>query len=274
MVELTPRSDFLSDKPNVARIYDYFLGGFSNFAADRVAAEQLKALDPDIPAIMRANRAFLRRAVQFLSEAGIAQFLDIGSGIPTVGNVHEIAQELNPNARVIYVDIDPVAIAYSRSILQGNAQATAIQADARDPEAILAHPEVNSLLDLNQPVATLLVAVLHFIRDDAEAAHTVATLRDCVVPGSYLVISHGTFQGAPRRLRERGERVSAQTTSPGKPRTYDQIARFFDGLALVEPGLVHVPRWRPESPDDLFLKEPERSLNFGAVARKPQLQRG
>lgn len=189
------------DRPSPARMYDYCLGGSHNFPADRQAAEQLLAVYPDASLMMRANRAFLRRAVRFLVEHGIDQFLDIGSGIPTVGNVHEIVHQRNPAAHIVYVDSDPIAVRHSLAVLRDIPSATIIQADARQPEHILAHPEVHRLLDFNRPVAVLLVALLHFITDDAEASSLVDALRLSLIPGSYLAPS--------RTARTRWRQVTA-----------------------------------------------------------------
>jgi hypothetical protein len=257
------------DKPSAARIYDYLLGGFHNFEIDRTAAEQALQVLPDVRLTAQANRAFLRRVVNFLVERGIDQFLDIGSGIPTAGNVHEVAQAGNPAARVVYVDIDPVAVSHSRSILQDNPDASVIQADARRTEQVLHHPEVRRLLDFSRPAAVLLISVLHLIADDEEAYHVVRSLRDAVAPGSYIAIAHGTYEGSPPEVSRRLREIGARTTTPTKSRSRRAIERFFDGLELVEPGLVFVPIWRPEGPDDVFLNEPERSRNLGGVARKP-----
>lgn len=257
------------DTPSPARMYDYFLGGSHNFPADRRMAEQVIAVYPDFPFIMRANRAFLRRAVTFLVEQGIDQFLDIGSGVPTVGTVHEIVHCHNPAARVVYVDSDPIAVHHSLAVLKDIPSATVIRADARRPERILAHPEVQRLLDLNRPVAVILAALLHFITDDVEASAMVATLSQSLMPGGYLVISHGTDDDAPRDSIEQSERLYAKSTNPGRARTRAQIAAFFDGLELVDPGLVYAPSWHPDDPDDLFLDEPSRSINLVGVGRKP-----
>jgi SAM-dependent methyltransferase len=262
------------DRPSVARMYDFFLGGYHNFAIDRAVAEQVVAAHPDFPLIMRANRAFLRRAVTFLAAQGIDQFLDLGSGIPTVGNVHEVAQAINPDARVVYVDIDPVAVAHSRAILAGNPNVAAIQADARRPEQIVADPEVRRLLDFDRPLAVLVLAFLHFLQDDAEAEALMRGLRDALAPGSYLVISHASYDDMPADVRERLEGLYARTPTPVRSRTREQIADFFSGFELVEPGLVHVPAWRPEGPGDIWHDEPERVHGFGAVGRKPGPRRG
>jgi hypothetical protein len=264
-----PPDEISLDKPNPARMYDYFLGGAHNFAIDRQAAEQVAAIMPDLPRIMQANRAFLRRVVTFLVEQGIDQFLDIGSGIPTVGNVHEIAQDINPATRVVYVDIDPIAVRQSEALLRQNPNTTIIQADARQPEYILSHPEVCRMLDFTKPVAVLLVAVLHFVTDDVEAERLVRVFRDAIPSGSYVVITHGTYEGAPRNLIEQSEQLYARTTTPVKTRSGVDIGRFFEELDLIEPGLVYIPRWHPESPDDLFLDQPERSVGFAGVGRKP-----
>ncbi len=262
------RGDFPLDKPSAARMYDYYLGGFHNFEIDRQAAEQAIARWPDLPLIMQANRAFLRRAVNFVSGQGIDQFLDIGSGIPTVGNVHEVAQRANPSARVVYVDIDPIAVAHSQEILRGNPNATIIQGDVRRPSEILEHPDVQRLLDLDRPLALFLVALLHFIPDDDVAERAVGALRAALPPGSYLVISHASYEGMPELSREH-EELYQRTSTPMRMRSREEIARFFEGLELVEPGLVFIPLWRPESPDDLFLDQPERCTGFAGVARKP-----
>lgn len=248
-------------------MYDYYLGGNHNFSIDREMAKRAIAMWPDLPLIMRANRAFLRRAVTYLSEQGIDQFLDIGSGIPTVGNVHEVAQRLNPNARVMYVDIDPVAVAHSASILTHVANAGVIQADVRNPDEILDHPEVRRLIDFTRPVGLLMVALLHFIPDDEAAYAAVRTLRDALPEGSYLVISHASPEGMPEQSAEH-ESLYQRTSNPMHMRSRAEIARFFEGFDLVEPGLVFIPLWRPEGPDDLFLDAPERCTGFAGVGRK------
>ena len=260
------------DKPSPARMYDYYLGGNHHLAVDRRAAEQVIALQPDTPLIARANRAFLQRAVHFLVAQGLDQFLDIGSGIPTVGNVHEAAQRLNPAAHVVYVDSDPTAVALSQHLLHGNSSATAIQADARQPEHLLSHPDLRRLLDFRRPVGVLLVGFLYFITDDAEASHLVQALRDTVVAGSYLALSHATYRSyavGPGSHKAQVEGIYAQSTNPVKTRSYDDIAAFFEGLDLVEPGLVYLPKWRPDGPSDLLLDQPERSAFLAGVARKP-----
>lgn len=257
------------DTPSAARIYDYLLGGSHNFPSDREAAKRAIAISPDMPKIAWANRAFLRRAVRYLLDQGIDQFLDIGAGLATAGNVHEMVQAANPAARVVYVDIDPVALHLNLAILKDNPRATAIQADARRPEEILSHPQVQGLLDFDRPVAILLLALLHFLTDDAEAEAAVRTVRDAITPGSFLAISHGTYDDSPRDAVEGLERLTATIANPHKSRSRDQILPFLHGLDLVDPGLVYAPLWRPESADDILLDHPERSSSLVGVGRKP-----
>ncbi len=238
-----------TSKANIARVYDYWLGGSHNFRADQDAARTLIAVEPNTRAIIRANRAFLGRAVRFLAaEAGVRQFLDIGSGIPTEQNVHQIAHEAAPGSRVVYVDNDEVAVAHSRLLLEADPDATIIQADLREPAKILADPETQLLIDFTQPVALLLVAVLHFVPDSAEPAQILATLREALVPGSYLVICHSCRDARPD-LADPAESVyGSRVAGELCLRTRDQIAGLFDGFSLVDPGLVWIPQWRPDSP--------------------------
>jgi SAM-dependent methyltransferase len=256
------------DRPSSARMYDYFLGGWHNFAIDRQAADAAAAIYPDFPLVMRANRAFLYRAVRFLAQQGIDQFLDIGSGIPTVGNVHEVAQRLNPASRVVYVDIDPIAVAHSEAILQGNAQATIIQADAREPERILEHAAVRPMFASGRPVAVLLAAVLPFIADGDVAQRVAKVFRDALPPGGYVALSHGTHDSLPAPVIDQLLRLYAGTTNPYATRTQTEIAAYFDGLDLVAPGLVLTPLWRPDRPDDLLLDDPVRAAIFAGVGFK------
>ena len=257
------------ERPSAARIYDYLLGGFHNFDVDRAAAQRITEVLPEMPLFMRANRAFLRRVVRFLTDQGIDQFLDLGSGIPTVGNVHESAQQANPSASVVYVDNEPVAVTHSRTILQDNSEATVIQADLRQPEAILGHPETRRLLDFNKPTAVLLLSVLLFVTDDEEAYRVVRSVRDALVPGSFIAISHPTPDETPPEQAEKAEKLYSAIGTPVRVRSYNEVERFFEGLELLEPGLVFIPLWRPEGPDDLFLENPELSGYYGGIGRKP-----
>jgi O-methyltransferase involved in polyketide biosynthesis len=263
-----PPMDSSDHAPSAARIYDRMLGGFCNFEADRIAAQRIIEAMPDMPLFMRANRAFLRRVVKFLADQGIDQFLDLGSGIPTVGNVHEIAQKVNSSARIVYVDNEPVAVNHSQTILQDNPKATVIQADIRQPEVILGHPEVRQLLDLNKPTAVLLLSVLLFVPADDEAYRLVRAIRDALAPGSYIAISHPTGDKTPPQQAEQAEKLYASIGTPVNVRSYDQVERFFEGLELVEPGVVHIPLWRPETENDLFLEEAHRSAYYAGVGRK------
>ncbi len=250
-------------RPSVARVYDYFLGGSHHFEVDRQLAAQLLQLAPDTAEVMRSNRSFLRRVVQFMVGQGIDQFLDIGSGIPTVGNVHEIAQQADPAARVVYVDRDPVAVAHSRHMLTGNPNTAVIGADLVNPGHILGAPEV-ALLDLSRPVGLLCVAVLHFIPEAADPYSAMDRLRAAIAPGSLLAISHGT-PGRPET--ETVTSIYQQATNQFTFRTPEQILRFFGDFTLVEPGLVAPPLWRPDAPDDVD-DHPERSPGVGGVASK------
>ncbi|MGF6881868.1 SAM-dependent methyltransferase [Nocardia sp. GAS34] len=236
--------------PSSARMYDYVLGGFTNFEVDRKLADWVQQTMPEVAQGARDNRAFLRRLVGFLvQEAGIDQFLDLGSGIPTAGNVHEIAQRLRPGTRVVYVDIDPVAVSASRQLLADNPDATAIRADLTDVEEILAAPEVAGLLDLSRPVAVLLVSVLHFVPESADPAAGIARLREAMAPGSYLAISHFTDEGREGDA-QRIVAMSRQTPTTTTPRSRAQIEALFDGFTVLEPGMVDVSTWRPEEPAD------------------------
>ena len=207
-------ADVSEDRPSAARVYDYLLGGYHNFEVDRMVARRFIEIFPDAPLFMRANRAFMIRVVRFLREQGIEQFLDLGSGIPTVGNVHELVQEVNPSARVVYVDNEPVAVRHSETILQNTLNATIVQADLRQPEVILNRPEVGRLLDLDKPTAVLLVSVLLFVLDDEEAYGVVRSFREALAPGSYVAISHATEDGAPREQIEQAKKLYASTHNP------------------------------------------------------------
>ncbi|WP_026249047.1 SAM-dependent methyltransferase [Streptomyces sp. LaPpAH-108] len=262
-----PRSIDIS-VPSVSRMYDYYLGGSHNFEVDREAARSAMEFIPGLPKIMQANRAFLRRAVRFATDQGLTQFLDIGSGIPTYGNVHEIAQSAVPGARVVYVDHDPVAVAHSEAVLAGNPDAEVVAADLRKPQEILASSPVRRMLDLERPVALLLVAVLHFVEDTDDPHTALAELRAALAPGSLLILTHAAYEGIPV-TPERAEGavdVYKDIRSPLIMRSRDEIARFFEGYDMVEPGLVPMPEWRPESaPED---EDAYAFSGFAGVGRK------
>lgn len=239
------------ERPAPARMYDFYLGGSHNFAADRALAAQAMSVWPDSPHIARANRAFLRRAVAFASAQGIDQFLDLGSGIPTVGHVHEVAAALNPQARTVYVDNDAVAFTHSRNLLDGIPNTVALHADLRDPDAVLA--EAGEVLDLGRPVAVLMFAVLHFVPDEDDPAGVVGAYRDATPAGSMLAVTHATNDYEPERLREM-EDVYRSASAGLVGRSREQISELLIGYDLVQPGLVSMIEWRPEpdsGPDPL-----------------------
>jgi O-methyltransferase involved in polyketide biosynthesis len=229
-----------------ARMYDYWLGGHDNFAADRIAALKLAEYAPEAPMLALQNRKFLGRAVRFLAgEAGIRQFLDLGAGLPTRGNVHQVAQAITPGARVVYVDNDPMVHAHARALKTGEGTAV-IRADLRDPDTILGHPDTRRLIDFSQPLAILFVAVLHFV-GDPDAHEAVARYTGAAAPGSYLALSHGTSDPDPHTAAA-GSGVYASTANSVNARTREEILAFFDGLEILEPGVVPMPQWRPDEP--------------------------
>jgi SAM-dependent methyltransferase len=248
-------------------MYDVLLGGSHNFAVDRQAAAQATAMVPDLPMVAISNRAFLRRAVRHLVASGIRQFIDIGAGIPTVGNTHEVARQADPGCRVAYVDIDPVAVAHAEAILAGDPAAIAIQGDLRAPGRLLADPQLREFIDLDRPVGVLLVAVLHLLTDADEPAGVVAAIRDAIAPGSFIAISHLTSAQRPEDAARLGAHAAQRTGVPIIFRSYAQISGFFDGLTVIDPGVVELPQWRPESPQDVA-EDPGRSLGSAGVGRK------
>jgi hypothetical protein len=245
-------SAFDVSTPSPARMYDYFLGGENNFPVDREAGTQIKAALGDVLTddVVWENRRFLQRAVRFLAEAGIDQFLDLGAGLPTQGNVHEIAQEVNPDARVVYVDNDPLVRAHGHTLLAADDATTVITADMREPGSILADPELARLIDFSRPVGVLFVAVFHFIRDTEDPAGIVTTFRERLVPGSYVALTHLTTDGPPAEEIDQAVEIYKRATSPLVFRPRRRIEAFFDGLDIVEPGLVRPGQWHPELGDD------------------------
>jgi hypothetical protein len=254
------------EHPSAARVYDYYLGGSHNFAVDRRMARRAIELWPDLPLIMQANRAFLRRSVRYLVRQGITQFLDIGSGIPTEGNVHEVAQAASPEVRVVYVDIDPVAVAHSQTLLSGNQRADVVQADLRDVAAILDDPRAKQLIDPAQPIGVLMVAMLHFVPDEADPANIVAQYRTLMAPGSYLAVSHASYEGRPDLAGSHTE-LYHRTATPMTMRSRRQIEALLGGFDLVPPGVVFLPLWRPDSPADVD-DHPERFTGYALVGRR------
>lgn len=256
------------DKPSPARIYDFWLGGSQNFEADRAAGRRAAAAMPTLTAAIRANRAFLGRVVRHLvADRGITQFLDLGSGVPTVGNVHEVAKEANPDVRVVYVDIDPVAVAHARHLLAGVKGVEAVLADLRKPRSVLAHPLVPETLDLDQPIALLFNAVLHFINDDEDPARILRSYIEAAAPGSYVSLSH-----AAPDLTHRGEQESMledyrrSTDSPFVNREPDVVEGWLSGLEICPPGMVTVDKWMPDpvTPSEDILR------TYGVLARIPE----
>jgi hypothetical protein len=268
MSEIPPEID--TSRPHPARMYDYYLGGKDNFAADREAVEKVAASFPSIRTTARENRAFLGRAVRYVAaEAGIRQFLDIGTGLPSAGNVHEVAQSVAPSSRVVYADNDPLVLAHARALLNSGPEGRTayIHADLRDPQAILSHPVTRDVLDFTKPVALILVAVLQFIYDEEKPRDIITTLLDALPAGSYLIASQVTGEHDPvgtaeavRTYRERG--------IPNQPRDSDDFARLaFTGLELVPPGVVLVSEWRRDQPGPR--PSPAEVSFYGGVARKP-----
>jgi hypothetical protein len=264
---LTPFQLISTDKPSAARMYDYFLGGYHNFAIDREAADRALEICPGMRVAGRANRAFLGRAVRYCVDQGIDQFLDLGSGIPTAGNVHEIAEAMNPAARVVYVDIDPIATAQSRSLLRQNPNSIAIQADAAEISRILVEPEVRRLIDLDKPLAVLMVALLHFIPDDPTVSRIIRTVREAVVKGSYIAISHGLNENMSAETARQLEALYAKSTNRVRFRSRAEMNLLFEGLELVPPGVVEVFQWRPDGAS--AIDGPQEISSLCGVGRKP-----
>jgi hypothetical protein len=256
-----------TSRPHPARMYDAYLGGKDNYAADREAVRQVLRAAPEVRDIARANRAFLQRVVRFLAgEAGIRQLIDIGTGIPAAGNVHEVAGQVAPGTRVVYVDNDPIVHVHANALLTGSGTTRIVLADLRDPEAILQHPKVGELIDFGQPVGLLLVAILHFLTEEENPTGILATLREALAPGSYLALSHvtGDFRS---EAAQQAAAVYNQATSTATLRSHAQIEAFFNGWDLVEPGLVQAPLWRPDGkpprPKDL-----SKIWIYGGVGRR------
>jgi hypothetical protein len=257
--------DFDTSVAHIARVYDYWLGGKDNFEADRIAGEEALAAYPDLVSSVRANRAFLARGVRFLAgEAGVRQFLDIGTGIPSANNTHEVAQDVAPASRVMYVDNDPIVLAHARALLVGRPEGTTdyLDADLRETEKILDH--ARGLLDFSQPVAVMLVAVLHLIGPEDHPHSIVSQLMDAVPPGSYLLLSHVASDIEPEKMAEMGKRLNRLLAQKGFYRNQAEVTQFFTGLELLEPGVVPVQHWRQDSE----IEGARRAAMWGGVARK------
>jgi hypothetical protein len=261
-------------RPSIARVYDFMLGGKNNFAIDRQVGELALQIAPDAPESAIANRRFLRRVVRYMvAEAGIRQFIDIGSGLPTQGNVHEIAHEDDPAVHVVYVDNDPIVLAHGRALLADAHTTTVIQADIRDPEAILSHPEVGALIDFSQPVGLLLMAILHHLNDHEDPGGVAARLRDRMPSGSHVAISHFHNPGdaLPDISKEAiaAEKLFNEKLGTGRWRTRGEILAYFGDWELLEPGLVPMPEWRPEPGTGPSRQTHTYHTFIGGMARKP-----
>jgi hypothetical protein len=259
--------------PSIARVYNYMIGGKDNFAADREVAELSLKVAPEAPRSARENRDFLRRVVRYLiQEAGVRQFLDIGSGLPTQGNVHEIAHEIDPTIRVVYVDIDPIVLVHSRALLPRDGTTRVIQADVRRPAQILQNPDVRSFLDFDQPIGLLFIAILHHLNDDEDPAGVAATFRDALPSGSHIAISHFFDPGESRpessKQAQASDKLFAERLGTGRFRTEAEIRPFFAGLDLIDPGLVPVPEWRPD-PGTTITRDIIHYTLIAGVGRKP-----
>ncbi|WP_243716195.1 SAM-dependent methyltransferase [Actinomadura darangshiensis] len=253
-------------RPSVARMYDYYLHGKDNFQVDRDAADRVAQAMPEIGELALENRSFLRRSVRYMARRGIRQFLDIGSGLPTVGNTHEIAQEIVPDARVVYVDSDPVVLAHGRALLATNEFTTVAQADMHRPAEVLGHAERTGLIDFAAPVGVLMIAMTHFLTLD-EREGVMAPLRGALAPGSHLAATHVTTEGHAAAAVEQIEAAYAATPTPIYFRSKTDIAPFFDGFTLVDPGLVTIDGWNPEDDDaDKPVKDVGKWL-YGGVGR-------
>ncbi len=266
-----PPSGVDASAPRSARVYDYLLGGKDNFAADREAAELSLRAVPQMRAIAMENRRFLRRAVRFCADAGIRQFVDIGAGLPTQDNVHQVAQRAAAGSRVVYADNDPVVVNHGLALLAESERTTVINGDLRRPDEILDHLGLRALIDLDQPVAVLLVAILHFIPDADDPAGSVARFRDAMAPGSYLVVSHAEISPAhasgTEPLSEEGRLLSQlYRGKTGPARTRAEIATFFGDFDPVEPGLTEVWKWRPVG--EPVVSTSDVMTMVGGVARK------
>ena len=255
--------------PNVARTYDYFLGGKDHFAADREAGERILQASPEVRSTLRANRSFLGRVVRFLAgEAGITQFVDLGTGLPTAQNVHQVAQGVSSSAKVVYADYDPVVLAHARAMLADDENTAVAGADLRRPAEVLNDPELLRLVDLTRPAAVLMMAVLHFVAEDENAPAIVAQYRDALAPGSYLAMSLGTTDGVDPAKIAGAQQVYRSATAQLTYRSRAQIEQLFDGFDLVEPGLVRLPHWRPDSAASVRGEMAGSEWMLGAVGRK------
>ncbi|MFI8231192.1 SAM-dependent methyltransferase [Streptomyces sp. NPDC085900] len=262
------------NKPSIARVYDYLLGGKDNYAVDREIGDVFKRDLPGSVAIAFANRAALTRAVREIAKTTeVRQFIDLGSGLPTADNVHQVAQRHAPESRVVYVDIDPQVLVHGRALLENNEFTRVVAADVRDPEAVRNHPDTVEMIDFSRPVAVMFSAILHHVNDEEDPAGIVRFWRDQVPSGSYFFVSH--FRSGNNPETEEAEKVLQQTFGRGRWRTDDEIASLLDGLEILEPGIVPASLWRPEKNDNPWTSDGERELTVwerliaAGLARKP-----
>ncbi len=268
-VDSTEQGRIDTTVPHPARRYSYWLGGKDHFAADRASGDAIAARFPAVVTLARANRAFLGRSVRFLAESGVRQFLDLGTGLPAPDNTHEVAQRVAPDARVVYVDNDPIVMGHARALLLGDprGKTTYLEADVRDPEAILTHPSLLETLDLTRPVGILLVTTLHFVHDDEQVAAVVRRLVDAVPSGSHLVVTHGTMDFSTPDGVAAYEKMFAAGGTDVRARPRSVIEQYFAGLEIVEPGIVPVGDWRPDETTDRPVSADLQI--YGVVGRKP-----
>ncbi|MEU3617888.1 SAM-dependent methyltransferase [Streptomyces sp. NPDC006872] len=257
-----------TSKPHPARMYDWYLGGKDNYPVDEAMGRQMLALDPRVPVMARVNRAFMHRSTRWLAENGVRQFLDIGTGIPTEPNLHQVAQQIAPDARVVYCDNDPIVLAHAAALLRSTPEGVTeyLQADVRDPAAIV--EGARKILDLSRPVALSLVALLHFVSDDDGAHELVSRLLAELPSGSYLMMTHATADFSPEESAAATEKLKAAGVTLAL-RSREEFARFFAGLDLVEPGVAVVPEWHPELGEPVPGQDDGVIPGYGAVARKP-----
>ncbi|MEO5874816.1 MAG: SAM-dependent methyltransferase [Streptosporangiaceae bacterium] len=247
-----------------ARMYDYYLGGKDHFPVDREAAEAVLRAAPEVRLLAVENRRFVQRAVRYLAEQGVRQFLDIGAGLPTQGNVHEIAHEENLDAHVVYVDNDPIVLSHARALLAEHGTTAVIQADLRDPASILDNRQVRELLDFDQPIALMFCAILHFVPDADRPGDLIEAYKRLLAPGSHLVLSHVTGDSRPQQSQGAADAYK-NTKNPATLRSKETVTGFFDGFELVEPGVTYVPAWRPDEPSAV---DPTLAWMLGGVGRR------
>ena len=258
MSDIRPPAGADAKVPSPARVYDYLLGGKDNYEIDRVVGDRLLSVAPDTRLVARANRAFLRRVVEYVSGQGVRQFIDLGTGIPTSPNVHEIARKTNPDAKVVYVDNDPLVKVHNDALLATDPGVITLEADIRDPGNVLGSPEVQELIDFTQPVAVLMITVLHFVGDEHDPKGLIRTYHDRMAPGSFLAISHTSSLSDPEAIKQLAM-ATAGTPAQSTFRSPEEIAEMFAGFEILEPGVTRIQEWRPD------MDYPDTKLNVQAA---------